>query len=270
MVIYLEDAIIDNMVINTLLLFFVFMTMKQRAPRWRIFAAAVVGTAFAIVLPMTFYDGALALLVRLFVGAFMVFIVQSKGLRRYLLTYILFLTYTFALGGMVYAVLIAFFPDGAPVPMGLLLGVVAVFALIMRLLIKYLNVRHSISNHLRDVVIYHRGEKFKIAAYLDTGNQLSDPESGHPVVVISLSLFQRMFPEVTPDRIVLEKLDRENIVDGRYIALETISGKSKMFTFQPTQFEIESKQHDNVRLGVSMRGLGKTIKYDALLNAQLA
>ena len=268
------------MVINTLLFYFVFKTIKQKVPWWRVILASVVGTGFAFVMPLLTWTGVAAFFVRLFIGAGLVFIVQSKSFVRWLLCYLLFLAYTFAFGGAVFGLLfmlgntqegLTFFTYNSSIAVGLLVGAVALFALLMRLLVRYLNARHSVSQHLHDVIIHHRGEKYKITSFLDTGNRLTDPVSRAPVVVISLGLFLKMFPEISADRIVLNKLTEEGIEDGRYIPFTTVDSKpSKMFTFSPSKLEIvKGKSHDNVRLGLSMRGFKDAVKYDALLNAQM-
>jgi len=279
MTIYIENAIIDNMVINSLLLYFVFRTIKQKPNKWLIMLSALVGTGFALVMPLLTFSGILAVLVRLFIGALMVYIVQHKSLKRFVLFYLIFLAYTFAFGGAVFGVLymindtqsgLQYFTYNSSVSVGLVIGVVAGMALLMRLLIKFLNVRHSISSNLRDIVIHHRGEQYKILSYLDTGNRLRDPESDAPVVVISLSLFLKMFPDISADRILLNKLSEEGIEEGRYINFSTVAGKSKMFTFAPNKLEIvKGKTHEKVRLGVSMKGFKDAVRYDALLNAEL-
>ena len=284
MTIWIEHAIIDNLVINSMLLYFVFKTTKQKPPKWRILASAALGTGAALVMPLLTFQGIAAIAVRLFLAAAMIFIVQHKSLKRYALCYILFMLYTFMFGGAVYGILfmmndtvggLEYFTYQTYVPMGLVVGVVFGMFFLTRLLVKYLNVRHSIGNNLRDIVIHHRGEKYKITSYLDTGNRLTDPDSGQPVVIISLSLFLKMFPDIGPDRIVLNKLGSEaGIEDGRYIPFTTVGNTGKMFTFSPTMLEViqgKSKaRHQNVRLGVSMRGFKDAVKYDALLNASLA
>lgn len=285
MTIWIEYAIIDNLVINSLLLWFVFRTIKQAPPKWKILVSALVGTVAALIMPLLTYTGFIAFLIKLGIGASMVFIVQNKGLARFLLFYLLFFVYTFAFGGALYGILFMFgstagallyFTNATSVPVGGLVLVGLVAAKILSLCIKYLNLRHSVNNYLRDIVIQNRGNKFHVTSYLDTGNRLVDPVSRAPVVIISLSLFLKMFPEITVTSIFLNKLAQAGITDGRYIEFSTIESKdSKMFTFAPQKFEIvENKQKikacDNVRLGVSMRGFKDAIKYDALLNANLA
>jgi len=279
MTIWIEYAIIDNLVINTLLLWFVFRTVKQKAPKWRIFASAVFGTTAALLLPLLTYTGVIAFLIKLFIGAVMVFIVQSKSLTRFMLFYLLFFVYTFAFGGAVYGIMLMFTSTvgafSANISVGALIAIVLVTWKLLSLCIKFLNLRHSVNNYLRDIVIHYKDEKFCVTSYLDTGNRLVDPETRTPVVIISLSLFLKMFPEVSIDRVFLNKLGTVGIDDGRYINFSTVDKQSsKMFTFTPQKFEVvESKtkvKTFDVRLGVSMRGFKDAVKYDALLNANLA
>lgn len=167
-----------------------------------------------------------------------------------------------------------FFTSSTAVPMGVLVGGVFAFFMLMKLLVKYLNARHSVSQHLRDIVIHYKGEKYEITSYLDTGNRLTDPLTKAPVVIISLSLFLKIFPDISADKIVLAKLDKE-VEDGRYIPFSTVGKGGKLFTFSPSCLEVletksKSKKHENVRLGVSMKGFKDAVQYDALLHANLA
>jgi stage II sporulation protein GA (sporulation sigma-E factor processing peptidase) len=285
MTIYLEYAIIDNLVINAMLLWFVFRTIKQRPPKLKIFLSALLGTGAALLMPLLSYTGVIAFFIKLFVGAAMVFIVQNRNFARFAVFYLLFFTYTFAFGGAIYGVLFMFnstaesllyFTYNTSVPVGVLILIGLGAAKSLSVCIKYLNLRHSVNNYLRDCVIQCRGDKFRVTSYLDTGNRLVDPETRAPVVSISLSLFLKMFPEVGIDRVFLNKLTQAGIEGGRYINFSTVDKKqSKMFTFAPQKFEVaqdknQFKECDNVRLGVSMRGFRDAVKYDALLNASLA
>ena len=281
----MEYAIIDNLVINALLLWFVFRTVKQAPPRVRIGISAVVGTAFALLAPLLSYTGVLAFVIKLLVGAGMVFIVQNKSLARFVVCYLLFLVYTFTLGGAILGLLYMFsstaggllyFTYNTAVPIGVFVLAGIVSAKLISIAIKFLNLRHSVNNHLRDVVIHYKDDKYKVLSYLDTGNRLVDPKSSAPVVIITLSLFLKMFPDICATHVVMNKLEKHAIDDGHYINFSTVDQKTgKMFVFAPKKIEVvetrqKTKQIDNVRLGVSMRGFKDVVKYDALLNASLA
>jgi hypothetical protein len=79
-----------------------------------------------------------------------------------------------------------------------------------------------------------------------------------------------MFPDIEIDKLIMNKLGDE-INDGHYINYSTVADKcNKMFVFAPKKIEVVGgKTTDNVRLGVTMRGFGGAVKYDALLNANI-
>lgn len=209
--IYVEYAIFDNLIINSILLWFVFRTLKHRVTWWRVAICAVVGGVFAVVLPLL-----------------------SMGL------------------------LALVSPRDFSLAMSMLLMVkilvTVVFLLVMGALIKFLAKRGTMRNFLRDVVITFRDKEFRVKGYLDTGNRLVD--EGAPVVVISRSLYFDMCEFSRPK--------------GHYINFSTVGGGDKMFVFRPSGFEIGGQGAREVCLGVATRGFGDSIKYDALLNANLA
>jgi stage II sporulation protein GA (sporulation sigma-E factor processing peptidase) len=262
--IYIEYAVAENMFVNFALLLFVYKTVKCKPKFWRMFFAAALGTIFAVLLPLLSFTGAASVAVKLSVGAAMVFICQHKNFARWALFYLLFLTYTFALGGAVYAV-----SDRGVSPY-LTMGVLLIMFGVLNYLIKFLNIRASIGGHLRDLIIYYGDNKFRINSFADTGNRLIDPRSNAPVCIISLALFIKMFPEIEVDKLILNKLGDE-ITDGHYINYATVADASqKMFVFAPDKVEIVGgKSTHNVRLGVTMRGFGGAVKYDALLHVGL-
>ena len=52
MTIYVEYAIIDNLVINSFLLLLVNKFMKFNAPKWKIFISSTIGTIFSLITPI--------------------------------------------------------------------------------------------------------------------------------------------------------------------------------------------------------------------------
>ena len=79
-----------------------------------------------------------------------------------------------------------------------------------------------------------------------------------------------MFPDVSVDRIFMNKLCKENIDDGHYIPFSTVEKSGgKMFVFAPSKLEIIDRKNtttvDRVRLGVSMKGFKDAVRYDAIL-----
>jgi len=216
MTIYLEYAIIDNIVINLVLLWFVFRTVKNKLVWWKMSICIALGMIFACCVPLA-----------------------SIGLLSALNPRNFFIAVTILMCAKVFVTII--------------------FLVVMSALIRFLNMRGALTNHLRDIVITYGGKEFKTRAYMDTGNRLIDPESKAPVVIISKKLYLKMVP----------------ILSGHYINFSTVDkSDAKMFVFKPTKFEVITQNkktaHDNVRIGLSGRDFKDKIKYEALLNVNLA
>jgi phosphatidylglycerophosphate synthase len=216
MTIYLEYAIVDNIVINLVLLCFVFWNVKNKLAAWKLTICIAVGMVFACVVPLA-----------------------SIGLLTAINPRNFYIAITILMAAKVF--------------------VTCVFLFFMSALIKFLNLRGALNNHLCDIVITYKGKEYKTRAYLDTGNRLIDPESKAPVVIISKRLYLKMVP----------------ILSGHYISFSTVDkADGKMFVFKPNKFEIVTKdkktQHENVRIGLAMRDFKDKIKYEALLNVNLA
>jgi hypothetical protein len=52
MTIYIEYAVFDNLVINAILLWFTFRTIKNRLSAWKVLLCALIGVAFAVLVPI--------------------------------------------------------------------------------------------------------------------------------------------------------------------------------------------------------------------------
>ncbi|MDR0384164.1 MAG: sigma-E processing peptidase SpoIIGA [Christensenellaceae bacterium] len=253
MEIMVEIAVIENLLVDFVLLYFACKTIKQRIKTWRILVASIIGAAFAIALPLFSFNDAADFLIKLFIGAFMCYIVVNNNFVRFGLCYLLFTIYTFAFGGAVFAF-------GS-------IWVLPLMGIIFIILVSFLNLRHSVGQNMRDCVIYYGGNKFKILSFADTGNRLIDPRSRAPVCIISLSLFLKMFPDVKVENLIMNRLGDEGIEDGHYINFATVADSSqKMFVFAPNKLQIDGKVISDVRLGVATKKISSIIKYDAILN----
>lgn len=210
MTIYVEYAVIDNLLVNAILLWFMFRTVRNKMAFWKMTMCAGVGLFFALVLPICSMS-----------------------------------------------MLTVFNPKSFYLAIGLLMAVkvfvTIMFIWLLSILIKIMTKQGKAENFIRDVTITHRDREYKIRAFLDTGNRLIDPKSLAPVVVISRDLYMKMFP----------------ILSGYYIDFATVGKRGKMLVFKPASFSIDNQSFD-VRLGVSSKNFRTPIKYDALLNANIA
>lgn len=200
-VIYLDVLVGLNLSINYILLLVTGRLSGMSAKRWRLFAAAFFGALYAalIFLPTLkfFYTAPIKILF----GALMVLIsygVMEKG--KFLRLFLLFLTVSFAFGGCVTAV---YYLAGAQcmkngvfylnVPLKIILLSIAL-AYALTGVIFYRGAKHSVEKSTERVIVELMGKKAEISLMVDSGNDLSDPVSGKPIMVLERKAFAKILP----------------------------------------------------------------------------
>ncbi len=98
--------------------------------------------------------------------------------------------------------------------------------------------------------IQNNGKNVTCNALMDTGNNLCDPFSGYPVIMVDKSIFTQLFNE--------EKI--------RLIPVSTVNGDSLLRAFRPEKITINNYSTDKVYIGESATKLDE---YKAILNINL-
>lgn len=100
------------------------------------------------------------------------------------------------------------------------------------------------------VCIENNSKSISCMGLMDTGNNLRDPFSGYPVIMVEKSLFQKLYNE--------EKV--------RLIPVSTVNGESIIKAFRPQKFTIGDYSTDKVYIGECVTPLNE---YKIILNINL-
>ena len=273
MEVIIEYAILNNLIINCILLYLTLLALKLKTKRRYIFFASLVGTGFALALPMLPLYGFLAILAKLAVGFIMVVMLQFN-LHKIVLKYILFLVFTFAFGGLILGVFAylnvpvtqsAVANYSFDIPIGFIaLGVfVATFVLVAG--IKAVYRRKAVHQFMYNVSIKIKDKEVSAPAYLDSGNKLCEPKSQTPVIVISADMLSKWYEPDQCLSFVLGKV--AELERAEFITVKTVAGSGKMLVFKPQEVKINGKNIEkDVLLGVSYKKFKDVFKYKMLLN----
>ncbi|SHM07039.1 stage II sporulation protein GA (sporulation sigma-E factor processing peptidase) [Caldanaerovirga acetigignens] len=206
MVIYLDVIFAINFIMNLAILYLVKLILKFRAKRFRLVIAALLGNLF--LLDMFFINGKFSNTMpgKIFLSILMVLtafypLTLPEFLRALSLLYFV----SFMVGGGAFALFYliknsdAFSQDllvnNIYVPWWILLVSFAFLFIFFRLAWSVIYKRLLISSLVVPVTIYIAGEQLKIRALLDTGNDLKDPLSGNPVMIVEYPAVERFLPE---------------------------------------------------------------------------
>ncbi len=284
MEIVVEYVLIDNLVINFIILYLSCKILKSRVVFWKLALSSCIGAGFALVMPLMILPVYVMILFKLILGVVMALIaLPCQTFKKSVASFLTFILMTAGMGGVCF--LIIFMISGtlsidlmmtydAGIPIGVILLICTIFAFMISALIKLFYQKKILNNFIYPTTFIDGDKKIRIDAYLDTGNTLIDPITNKPVVIVNYSLFNRLF-EVSMEKIISKKIEQEDLKNSHYINFSTLGQKAdNMLVFEIEKIQInlsesESKEFDNVVLGLSFTQLKRALSCDALLHPQL-
>ncbi len=238
MTVYADVLFFINFSINLPVLYLTGKIARLSVSNRRLILGAVCGALYAVFMffpRLSFIYGAIAkVLFSLFVVA-ITFCV--RGIRLYIKTVGVFYLVTFCLGGSVMALFYftgmgqstgALIKNGIlymNLSPGILFLSVGICYCILRIIWGILQSRMAQEAMFRKVGIFWNGKEVWLDALLDTGNALSEPFSGAPVIVAEL---EGLLPILPPP---LERAFGDETVRIENIADEAVRGRIRMIPF---------------------------------------
>ncbi len=269
MAVYIEYAIIDNLVINYLLIKTATRSALIKTNFLRLFLSAVVGTAVAVILPLFSLENKYLILIKLTLCLLMVLLAgKYLTIKKYLFTCLLFILFTALCGGFIIALFNLAMIDyesyfissyDSLMPIGITIFLIYLVSKSISTIVTKLLKERNMRPFLRECVIVIDKKKFIVKGFIDSGNGLYDSRSGLPIIVCSNSLF--------------EKIKSQNLKKSLHgLTFDTVSGSSTMTLYVIDKLliynGIKVNIFNNVLLGVSPFGFNSS-NYDLLLHPTL-
>ncbi|PTX51954.1 stage II sporulation protein GA (sporulation sigma-E factor processing peptidase) [Melghirimyces profundicolus] len=294
MVVYADLVFALNLCIDFLLLWLTSAIRRQPAPHWRLFSAAFLGACYAVIhlthpLVLTYtFPG------KMLFSVLMIWVAMGyRGPLAFLRNLGVFYLISFVTGGGMFA-LHYFFSGGVQASGGMLLNpsygwgspvswgfVLLAFPLVWlyaRISFGTIQERQKVNRHLTRVAIRINNRKLECVGLMDTGNQLRDPISRTPVMMVEL---EPLIPFL-PDPVVKlareknwerfgEDLTREWMTRIRLVPFRgAASDAGLMLTLKPDRVEIfqDGIWYDagKVLVGLDDRRLSSDGTFQAILH----
>lgn len=297
MVLYFDLVFIINMAMNFLILWFVAIVLNLKRNFWRILLGAFLGCVFLLSVLWPGFAFLQTVASKVLISFLMIIISFSpKLLRDFLKITGFFYLISFMVGGGAFA-LFYFFDLRETISNSILLinhisipwWILLVSAFVLFIFFKYLwpLIYHILQKDTLIVPIKVKfGEKILEAkALIDTGNDLHDPISDYPVVIIEYDVIKSLFSSSLQE--VLNQSKEENLhsvvqilsntawaTRFRLIPFESIGRKKGlMMGFKPDAIYIDFNNKfihiKNAILAIYHRTLSPDASYQALLNPDL-
>lgn len=247
--IYVDVLFAVNFFITYLLLMLTSALVKAKSETKRFLLSAFFGALYSFVIFIPEFNMLLDFILRLVASAVIVFTAFGyKRLFVFLKTLLCFYFSNMIFLGVIIAVWITFKPKGIVINNGAvyfnipakILLLLALFAYVLSLLlIKLYNYTVS-KKEIYSLTIILKGEEYKMFAFLDSGNKLTEPFSGYPVIIVDKSKIsfeaQRLIPYNTvggegvleafqPDKVIISNGKKSFDSDRVYVAASNVESK---------------------------------------------
>lgn len=277
MQIYIEYFLIDNIIINLIVLYLVGFTLRVKLNKFLVLFVSLLGAIFSVVYGRLNLINVFDFIYKILIGVVMILCLKKfKSCKQFLIFYILFVTYTFVSGGFCYAILSLFNINtnssniliyDFKIPISLFILCVFVYLLLLVKLITFLVKRNSIDQFYYDIVLKVNGKSYLLKGYLDTGNKMFDTNIQKGVNILSLGVFCKIFKNFPMQKILLNSVTKNDLLNAHYITCNTVNSKEKMLIFEIDEIEIKNKKNTIIQKNV-LFGLSKKefLDFDCLLN----
>lgn len=295
-VVYVDVLFLLNFVINFLLLLTTKKVCKSAAKTWRLSLGALAGSIYAVLMffpSLAIYYTLLAKLV--FSAALIAISFPIKRWREFGRIILVFYAVNFSFAGAAFGLFYltdfgstigAVMSNGIfyfDLPLGMLLITSLGAYLLIWVVQRIYAYKMSKAGTYYDIVIHYHGKQTLIHALLDTGNSLTDPLTGKPVIVAELNSLKVLFDDTVNDIFLKFQSDDMKLIpfmmehmqahdNFRLIPFSSLGKENGLLlAFVPDAVELvtEGKNITDVLIGVYTKNLSKTQDYKALLHPGL-
>ncbi len=200
MSVYVELVIFNNFAVDALLVALTLAFRKRRIKKFRFFVAVSFASAIATLYPLANESWQIAIKVLLCPLVTLIFDVYDKSSTKawlvdYAKSLVLFLLFTYFVGGVVYALSALF---GVEISSYATLGITALAIAIATLVVHYLVRTRSIrQKRTCKAYVAYENKMVEFDCFCDSGNTLTDDFSGAPIVILSLEAERKIVDDST-------------------------------------------------------------------------
>lgn len=260
MILYLDVFIIENFIVNFFLLYITTQTLRIKENIIYIILASILGTAYAFIMVYTKFLYFFNIPLKIIVAIFMTLIVfRKKDLTLIIKSTLIFIFYSMLLAGICIFLEInikhsIYNKSGIFSYKYLILAIMIIYIVIHRL-INYIRDRNECNSFIYEVDIVMDDYIQNVKAFLDTGNELREPATNLPVMIVEKECLRD-----------LKMNENEKFI----IPYRVVSGfTGELYGFKPKYINIHKKdkiEKREVIIALCNNGLSELNEYNALLS----
>lgn len=235
MIVYIDLLLIENIIVNYFVISITCKTVNLKYSYILNILAAIVGSLSCVIVIFFNLNNMSQILLKLFTSIAMVMIICLKNcfkrIKEILKLLLVMYLYSMVLGGV--CLFLIYNKEGAIVSSSytmslpykkLFLAIILVYLFVDRIFI-YIKNRISLKQLLYKIRINIKGCEIEVKGFLDTGNELIEPATNLPVIIVEKTLFKDLVIEsnekyLVPYRVVDGTEGYLEGVQARYIQID--------------------------------------------------
>lgn len=269
-VIYADVLVIINFYVTYFLLLSAVLLSKQQVSRLRLLFSSFLGGFYSLGILILPEYKLICVLIK--IGAAILPVMITFGLKNptaYLRAQLSFLLCSFLFAGLMFGLWYFISPsgmyfDGSVVYFDIDLLTLVVLTVLcygfLKLFDLFFRSRASVNTVFLCDVLYC-GKSYRLKAFLDTGNRLSDPFTGKPVIIARHSVFESALSGTAGQKLKV-----------RFIPCVTVSGEGLLPVFNPERVKIKGAEYEFTTDAIMIALTKEKLlggEYDAILPAGL-
>lgn len=278
MTIYLDIVFIENILMNYIILFGTGSIQKIKMSNLKLILASTIGAIYAVILYLNIIPAYSNLFMKLLLSILITYVAfNPSSIKKLLKSLCLFYLISFVTGGCALALLFLIAPSEIQLQNGVLIGsyplkVTLIAGVIGFGIIQYCFRTNKKKLQKKDFIckieVKLCGKIIKTRAFLDSGNNLKDPLTKEPVIIIEKELIKKV---INLENINLGKGGDENI-KIRLIPFKSIGKQNGMLigvraNYIVIKYDGEEVIKKDVIIGIYEKQISKS--YSALIGLNL-
>lgn len=291
MTIYLDVVIIENLIMNSIIIYATAIITKSKIKHIRILISSLIGAIYSVLS----YISNLAIFSNLFtkilLSIIMVYIAfNPKDIKTLGKITLLFYLTSFVFGGVAFALIYIIKPQNILMKDGLFLGTYPLKTIFLGAIVasiilitgfKVVKSKFSKKDMFCNINIKIQGKEKNIKVMVDTGNLLKDPISGMPVIVIEHTELYDILPKEILNNLekilggdleeIPENIKNEYLSKLRVIPYSSLGKQNGMLLgIKADEVKVEEEIiKNNVIIGIYNKALTKRGEYNGLIGIEL-
>lgn len=241
MVIYIDLLIIFNFIYDFLIIKVISIVLKRNTNNKKIILSSLMGELSILHLILN-YNYIFLLVCKIILSSLMLVIAFNyKGIKYLLINLSYYYMLSIIIGGFIYYL----YSNG--------INYIIIILLVPLILLIYIiqnHFKYNYNNYYDVVITYNNNHKIKVTAFLDTGNNIIDPISLRPVIILNKCMYKEKY---------------KNFI---YVSVKVLNNTTLIKCIKPKYIEINNHKISNVLIGIVDEKI-KIDGVDCLLNNEL-